>query len=54
MAPGSDGDAPVEGERPDPGVPLLLKAIWAAFALWAVVYVVLYLVPEFREWRAGR
>ena len=48
------GDEPREGRRPDPGVPLFLKAIWAVFAVWAVVYVVLYLVPEFREWRGGR
>lgn len=50
-----DGDpVPGGGHRPDPGVPLILKLIWAAFALWAVVYVATYLVPEFREWSGSR
>jgi hypothetical protein len=34
-------------------VPLVVKILWSAFAIWAVVYFVTYLVPEFRDWRGG-
>ncbi len=47
--------APREGgDGHDPGVPLFLKLLWAAFAVWAAVYTVRYLVPEFREWWGSR
>lgn len=44
---------PPASEGPDPGVPLVVKILWSAFAIWAVAYFVLYLVPDFRDWRGG-
>ena len=51
--PESDPAAAEAARGEDPPIPVVIKVIWAVFAVWAAYYIVVYLVPDFRLWRSG-